>query len=80
MTDTAPELSHLQKAKAALEDARETEEGSRHRAALLDIAQVQAMVAQAEALEGIAFLLDRIDNGFREFLNFPKDVRIVEGR
>jgi hypothetical protein len=50
---------HLEKAKAALAEARETAEGSKHRAALLDITQVQALVAQADAMERIADELER---------------------
>lgn len=49
---------HLEKAQAALAEAKDTEEGSRHRLALLDIAQVQAQVSQAASLDRIADCLD----------------------
>lgn len=51
---------HLEKARAALTRAGEINGNSRHHTfkELLDIAQVQAQVAQAEALHKLANILD----------------------
>lgn len=52
--------THLDKAKGALEHAREFDNRSPQQDDLLLVARIQAEVAQADALERIAGVLERI--------------------
>ena len=53
-------MTALDKAKAALEAAKEEQPGEVRYHDLLEIARTQAAIAQAESLERIAYLLDGV--------------------
>lgn len=82
MAEEQPYLSHLEKAKGALEEARElmnSGEGTNNRQVrdLLLIAEVQAAVSQAESLAGLwGFFVSRELARLQEGVTLPNSPQV----